>query len=228
MLSVWKMHFVLGLISHLYSLPPSLFIYIYIYIYIHTSLQTHTNLQIYNNPQTDQAHFTMTQFSAQATFLIVVIAIGIALDLNDVQTGHLSQAINVLWVTPIFYFGWKLLPNVAAKNTLRDDQSLWTAGFVQNFHTIKSIHKHYNQGLFRYLLAVVFAEAGVNAFTVRITTTILFVFFYSWFAVAFIKSTVTLTHTQLWYAPTNQPVHPPSHPPTICSKIMQHLFTTTA
>ena len=182
----------LALISHLcfslslslsLSLSPYTYtIYIYIYIFQPTFLYT------------DQAHFTMTQFGAQATFLVVVIAISMGVGLNDVQTGHLSQAINVLWVAPIFYAGWKMLPSVAAKNTLSDDQSLWTAGFVQNFHTIQSIHKHYNRGLFRFLLAVVFAEAGVNAFTVR-STAFLFCFFFLLICGSFINLMLALTHT---------------------------------
>ena len=109
----------------------------------------------------------MTQFGAQSAFLLLITIIAFAAGFNDVQTGHVSQAINVVWISIAFSVGWNLLPAVPAKNSVPEGHSLWTAGFVQNFHTIKSIHKHYNRSLFRFLLAVVFAEAGVNAFTVR-------------------------------------------------------------
>jgi len=115
----------------------------------------------------DQARFTMTQFGSQSAFLVVVIALSIALGLDDVETSHLSQAINVVWISICFYIGWKLLPSVPAKNTLKEDQYLLTQGFIENFRTMKNIQQHYNRGLFRFLLAVIFAEAGVNAFTVR-------------------------------------------------------------
>lgn len=113
-----------------------------------------------------QAHFTMTQFGAQSAFLILIIGIAYGAGLNDVQTGHVSQAVNVIWISIAFYAGWKLMPSVDSKNKLPLGQSLWTAGFKQNFRTMANIHKHYNRGLFRFLLAVVFAEASVNAFTV--------------------------------------------------------------
>lgn len=110
----------------------------------------------------------MTQFSAQAGFLILIALLSVALGLNEVETGHMSQGINVFIISIAFYTGWNLLPSVPAKNTLPEGRSLWTAGFVQNYKTIQSIRKNYSRGLFRYLIAVVFAEAGVNAYTVSV------------------------------------------------------------
>ena len=115
----------------------------------------------------------MTQFAAQSGFLLLIIALAFVFGFHnavagDVKTAHLSQGLNVIWISIAFYVGWKLLPSVGAKNKVPEGRSLVTAGFVQNFRTIRTAYEHYNRGLFRFLLAVVFAEAGVNAFTVSV------------------------------------------------------------
>ena len=112
------------------------------------------------------AKFQMIGFAAQAAFLIVVVVLSTAFEWDDVFTAHISQAINVVWVGGAFYVGWKLLPSAAARHTLPEHRSLLTAGFVQIWQTTKKINRHYGRGLRWFLLAVVFADAGANAFTV--------------------------------------------------------------
>ena len=112
------------------------------------------------------ANFTMVQFGVQSAFLITVIAISFALGLDDVNTAQVSQAINTLISSVFFYVGWKLLPHMPAARPLEEGKSLLWEGFHQVFHTAKRINNTFRCGLRWYLLAVIFAEAAANAFTV--------------------------------------------------------------
>ena len=114
----------------------------------------------------DAAIFTMVQFGAQSAFLIVVIAVGIAAGLDDVATAQVGQAINTVWSSVAFFIGWRLLPNMPARRVVPEGHSLLAEGFRQIFRTAKHINKEYNHGLKWFLLAVIFAEAAANAFTV--------------------------------------------------------------
>lgn len=110
----------------------------------------------------------MVQFGAQASFLILIIAVSIFAGVADdnVVTAHISQAINAVWVSLAFYAGWRLMPEAPATHVLPAGKSLWTIGFTQTYHTAQSIWCHYKAGLRWFLLATVFAEAAANAFTV--------------------------------------------------------------
>lgn len=117
-------------------------------------------------PLTVQATFTMCQFAAQAMFLVLVIAISGAIDWNAVETAHLSQGLNVGWSGIFFYLGWKILPTRPASHAIPEGKTLVTQSFVQVWQTTKKINKFYAHSLRWFLLAVVFAEAAANAFTV--------------------------------------------------------------
>jgi MFS transporter, UMF1 family len=112
--------------------------------------------------------FTTCQFLSQGSFLLVVIALSIALGLNDVVTAQVSQAIDVIWTGMFFILGWRLMPSAPASHVLPEGHCrLVTQGFVQVYHTTKKLNQeYYKSGLKWYLLALVFAEAGVNSFTV--------------------------------------------------------------
>ena len=114
----------------------------------------------------DSPLFTITQFSAQAMFLVLVIAVSLSPQLNDVQTGRLSQGFNTITVSISFYYGWKLMPRVPAKHSLPEGRWMITQGFIQNWDTAKEINKHYKIGLRWFLLSVIFGEAAANAFTI--------------------------------------------------------------
>lgn len=85
--------------------------------------------------------FVMIQFSAQALFLIVVIAVSGGIGLNDVETGQVSQAINVVWISIGFFCGWKILPSRPSRHELPEHHSIWTEGFKQIWRTAKSINR---------------------------------------------------------------------------------------
>jgi UMF1 family MFS transporter len=111
------------------------------------------------------AKFTQVQFSAQMLFLVVVIGVSIALDLNDVQTAHVGQGVVVAWIFVWFSLGWMCMPHMPARKELPEGHWLIIEGFVQNWKTAKSINTHYSHGLRWFLLNVVFAEAAAAALT---------------------------------------------------------------
>ena len=108
--------------------------------------------------------FTMVQFAAQTIFLIVVTFVSMGLELGDVGTAQTSQAINAVWIGVSFFVGWRLLPKVEARHELPAGKSLFLQGFRQNWSTIQRIYSEYRKGLFWYLFALAFAEAGANAY----------------------------------------------------------------
>ena len=94
-----------------------------------------------------------------------MIGLSMFLGWNDVFTAQVSQAINSVTVSISFYLGWKLLPKVGARHQLPEGGSLLIQGFKQNWETACRIQRDYKKGLRWYLLALIFAEATANTFT---------------------------------------------------------------
>lgn len=111
------------------------------------------------------ATFVMSQFSSQASFLLVVVVLSIVLEFDDVMTARVSQGINVVWIAIFFSAGWYFIPAVPAAHDLPEGRSLFTQGFVQIIQTTKKINRDYSSGLRWYLISIVFAEAAANTFT---------------------------------------------------------------
>jgi MFS-type transporter involved in bile tolerance (Atg22 family) len=127
---------------------------------------------------------TMVQFSSQALFILVIIGISIGISSDEVLTGQVSQGINAAIIILCWGFGWfTLLPKVKAKRALPEGKSIWGAGFTQIYHTAKHINTHYKRSIRWYLLALCFAEAGANSFTVC--------------AVTYLNEVIKLTGTQI-------------------------------
>jgi MFS-type transporter involved in bile tolerance (Atg22 family) len=108
----------------------------------------------------------MTQFTSQASFLLLITVLSIAFSLGDVAAGQMSQGIDAVWSGACFYYSWKLMEAVPARHNLPEGKSLLTEGFVQTARTVREINKTYKKGTRWFFLAVTFAEAGANAFTV--------------------------------------------------------------
>ena len=108
--------------------------------------------------------WSVTQFVTQEMFLIVIVGLGFALDLDSVQTGQLSQLIQsvVLFVTT-YKSWWSTITIRPPSHNLPQGRSLWTEGFLQNWRTFLSVNKNYKKSLRWFLLAVVFSEAGATA-----------------------------------------------------------------
>jgi len=114
--------------------------------------------------------WTMTQFFTQAMFIVLVIVVSIAFNTNDVVIAHISQALCIVCISPLFYLGWRLFPKMPKSHELPEGHSLLTEGFRQNWRTIKNISTHYRRSLGFYFLGVAFAEAATNTFTVVANT----------------------------------------------------------
>ncbi|CAJ1950760.1 unnamed protein product [Cylindrotheca closterium] len=115
--------------------------------------------------------FIMSQFFFQSMHLVIVLAISIALNTSTVVTAQISQGLVSVFLSVFLGLAWfKYLPKAKAKRPLPEGKSLYTAGFSQLFHTIRLINQEYKNSLRPYLLAVTFAEAGVNAFIVCAVT----------------------------------------------------------
>jgi MFS-type transporter involved in bile tolerance (Atg22 family) len=114
---------------------------------------------------------TMLQFGTQAAFLVVIIGISIGISSNDVVTAQISQGINTALIIVAWGIGWrKLLPKAKAKRSLPEGKTIWGAGFTQLYYTAKHINTHYKRSIRWYLLALCFAEAGAQSFTVCAVT----------------------------------------------------------
>jgi len=112
------------------------------------------------------AKFRMIQFGSMLVFLLLVILFSMVVpNITDVITSMISQTLSAIWIGICFLVGWFTLPNVPRRHTLGTDQSLLTAGFLQTWHTTRRIVREYGKSLQWYFYAVIFAEAGANAFT---------------------------------------------------------------
>lgn len=108
----------------------------------------------------------MTQFCSQAGFLLVVTILSLALGLGDVVAAQMSQAIDAVWSGLCFYYSWKLFEPVPPRHVLPEGHSLLTQGFRQVYHTAVDVNRRYKRGTRWFFLALIFAEASANAFTV--------------------------------------------------------------
>ena len=114
---------------------------------------------------------TISQFSFQAMFIVLIIGISIGIKSGDVLTAQISQGINAVTILICWSIGWfKLLPKSKAKRTLPEGKSLCSAGFSQIFQTAKHINSNYKNSIRWYFLALCFAEAGANSFTICAVT----------------------------------------------------------
>jgi len=109
----------------------------------------------------------MSQFAAQALFLVLISVLSVAFGLLDkpVEASRVSQAINAVFGGVFFYYSWKSLESVPPRRVLAEGKSLLTEGFVQIATTIKKINKSYRKGTKWYFLALMFSEAAASAFT---------------------------------------------------------------
>lgn len=112
------------------------------------------------------AKFRMIQFGSMLVFLLLVILFSMVVpNITDVITSMISQTLSAIWIGICFLVGWFTLPDVPRRHTLGTEQSLLTAGFLQTWHTTRRIVREYGKSLQWYFFAVIFAEAGANAFT---------------------------------------------------------------
>jgi MFS-type transporter involved in bile tolerance (Atg22 family) len=116
------------------------------------------------------SRFTGKQFSMQGSFLVLVSVLSFVLGIADdsVQTARLCQAMNFAILCIFFGLGWQRMPSRKATRELPEGMHGFRTiayGIRQNIRTASSIHREYKKGLRWYLLATMFAQAGVAALT---------------------------------------------------------------
>jgi UMF1 family MFS transporter len=116
------------------------------------------------------SRFTGKQFTCQGSFLVLVSVLSYLLGISDnsVQTARMTQGLNFSILCMFFGMGWKRMPSRQATRELPEGMRgfrIIAYGIGQNFRTATSIHREYKKGLRWYLLATVFAQAGVAALT---------------------------------------------------------------
>jgi len=121
----------------------------------------------------------ITQFATGLAFLLVVGIIATLVGFTSVQTGQLSQGLNVLCSGSVFFLGWRLLPNVPTLQVKPEGQSYFTAGFSKIWKTTKGINSEYGGSVRWYFLAVVFGEAGESFVMIFIRCKCIYFLFYS-------------------------------------------------
>lgn len=109
--------------------------------------------------------FLITQFASGLVFLLLISIVAMVLGMSDVTTAQMSQAVNFVWVSIAFGFGWNYLPNVGSLQKIPEKRSIYSAGFVKLASSAIGIKKYYGGSVGFFFLAIVFAEAGFNAFT---------------------------------------------------------------
>lgn len=116
--------------------------------------------------------YTMISFLGMVLYIAVTIAgISIAGYGDDyVVTARVGAAFALLIAIPLLYVSWwKLFKPRPALHKLRDDQRLWSAGFIQLYHTSRNIAKNY-RSLKWFYMAIAMSDAGMQALvTIAIT-----------------------------------------------------------
>lgn len=116
------------------------------------------------------SRFTGKQFAMQASFLVLVSGLSFALGIADdsILTARFCQALNFVIITLLFSVGWYRMPSRQATRKLPEGMHgcrMILYGIRQNIRTALSIHRDYRKGLRWYLIATMFAQAGVAALT---------------------------------------------------------------
>lgn len=109
--------------------------------------------------------FTMGQFGSQTLFLLTVSGLSFALEMSDLQTARMSQAIATAICPVPFLIGWRCLPPVKARNKLEEGKSIIWQGFARNWNTAKLIRRDYGRSLKWFLIGASFSEPAAGAFT---------------------------------------------------------------
>lgn len=126
----------------------------------HAYLPELTNVEERLNEYTQS--FTVITFTSMVLYLAGVIAIAYGWGLGDVGTAQLGIAVGLLVMICFLYLAWGTLfqkrPPVRA---LPQGQSLWAAGFLQLYHTVKHIYRNL-PGLRWFYISVAFIDAGVK------------------------------------------------------------------
>jgi UMF1 family MFS transporter len=117
-------------------------------------------------------NFTVTSFSSVVVYIAAIIGVVSALGLEDDSTATARIGMSVAFVMSgaILILAWGyLFQKRPEMQKLPEGQSLWSAGFIQLYHTVVKIYKNY-RALKWFYIAIAFSDAGLQAlFTIAIT-----------------------------------------------------------
>ena len=117
------------------------------------------------------SNFTVVQFSAMVAYLVFVVGVAAAAGVSDddIATARIGQSTSFAIACVTLSYAWSLFCARPSSRALPEGQSLWTAGFIQVFHTSVRIWKHY-RALKWFYVAVAFADAAIQALvTIAVT-----------------------------------------------------------
>lgn len=109
--------------------------------------------------------YYIVMFGHQALYIVIIVALDMIFELDDVQVGMLSQGLDTIVTGSYWSMCWFYFTKRDAITKLPEGKSLFSAGFSQVFNTAIGIQKHYPKTVGYYFMGVVFAEAAVNSFT---------------------------------------------------------------
>lgn len=116
--------------------------------------------------------FTIISFSSMICFLVVTAGIATFLGFadDDVAVARLGAGISFCTSCTFLYLAWgPLLQKRPPSRILPEGQNLWTAGFIQVYHTILHIAKHLPALKWFYLANTVIDAALNSLATIMIT-----------------------------------------------------------
>lgn len=136
------------------------------YAYLPELTDSEERLNMYNRS------FNAISYSSMVAYLLVTVGIANYAGFGDdnVAVAQLGTAISFAVCCVLLYAAWgPLLQKRPPSRDLPDGQSLWTAGFIQNCHSIVRIYRDLPALKFFYLY-ISFTEPGVNSLvTIMIT-----------------------------------------------------------
>jgi MFS-type transporter involved in bile tolerance (Atg22 family) len=116
--------------------------------------------------------YTMLWFLGMVVYLAVTIA-GVSIagyGDDDLIMARVGAGLALVIATPLLYLAWwKFFQPRQALHKLRDDQRLWSAGFIQLYRTAINIAKNY-RSLRWFYMAISLSDAGLQALVTIVIT----------------------------------------------------------
>lgn len=116
--------------------------------------------------------FTVLSFGSMVLYLAGVVGVASVAGFgdDDIAVAQLGQSVSFVVSSVFLYLAWgRLLKSRPAARELPPGKSLWTAGFIQVYHTSIHIYKHL-PSLKWFYISVAFIDAGVNSLATIMVT----------------------------------------------------------
>jgi MFS-type transporter involved in bile tolerance (Atg22 family) len=108
--------------------------------------------------------FTIVGFGSMVIYLMCIIGVAFAAGIsdNDVATAQLGTSVSFVVSCVTLYVSWgKLMLKRPAARTLPEGRTLWTAGFIQVYHTSIHICKHF-PALKWFYVSIMFIDSAIK------------------------------------------------------------------